>query len=169
MTHVSWANVGGGSPAINLYDSVETNGGTGYLTDTNIAAQQCLAYAHGSSPYDVYFTGPGAAIAKITTNTVFTFPASYFTNASTRHFLFEGAGIGSGQLVLTISDNHSNTICQTGTWLDLHDIKDFYEQADATNVTSELPPSSLVSQYRVNHITTAAPDETKQPVPIVVG
>jgi hypothetical protein len=40
----------------------------------------------------------------------------------------QGAGIGSGQLVLTISQN-GNVIAQTGVWLDLHDIKDFYEQA----------------------------------------
>jgi hypothetical protein len=121
-----------GSPAINLYDSVETNGGTGYLTDTNIAAQKCLAYAHGTSPYNVYYTGPGAPIAKITPSLSFTFPASYFTNSGNKYFLFEGAGIGSGELLLTISQN-GNTIAQTGIWLDLHDIKDFYERMTITN------------------------------------
>jgi hypothetical protein len=125
---------GSGSPAINLYDSVETNGGTGYLTDTNIAFQQCLAYAHGSSPYNVYYTGPGAPIAKITPAAPFTFPASYFTNSGNKYFLFEGACTnGSGELVLTISQN-GNTIAQTGVWLDLHDIKDFYERAVITNI-----------------------------------
>ena len=160
---------GSGSPAINLYDSVETNGGTGYLTDTNIAFQQCLAYAHGTSPYNVYYTGPGAPIAKITPAAPFTFPASYFTNSGNKYFLFEGACTnGSGELVLTISQN-GNTIAQTGVWLDLHDIKDFYEQALATNVTSGLPPSSLVSQCRIDHATVAAPDETKQIIVFVHG
>ena len=124
-----------GSPAINLYDSVETNGGIGYLTDTNIAYQQCLAYAHGSSPYGIYFTGPGAAIAQITPAAPFTFPTTYFTNGGNTYFLFEGAGIGSGQLTLTISQN-GNWIAQTSAYLDLHDIKDFYEQAVITNNTS---------------------------------
>ena len=36
--------------------------------------------------------------------------------------------IGSGELVLTIAQN-GNTIAQTGVWLDLHDLKDFFEQA----------------------------------------
>jgi hypothetical protein len=122
-----------GNPAINLYDSVETNGGTGYLTDTNIAAQQCLAYAHGTSPYNVYYTGPGAPIAKITPSSSFTFPASYFTNSGNKYFLFEGACTnGSGELLLTIFQN-GNTIAQTGVWLDLHDVKDFYERAKITN------------------------------------
>lgn len=123
-----------GSPAINLYDSVETNGGIGYLTDTNIAFQQCLAYAHGSSPYNIYYTGPGAPIAKITPSSSFTFPASYFTNSENKYFLFEGACTnGSGELLLTISQN-GNAIAQTGVWLDLHDIKDFYERAVITNI-----------------------------------
>ena len=33
---LSWANVSSGNPAINLLRAVETNGGTLYLTDTNI-------------------------------------------------------------------------------------------------------------------------------------
>ena len=49
--------------------------------------------------------------------------------------LFEGAGIGSGELTLTISQN-GNVIAQTGVWLDLHDIKDFYERAAIADNTS---------------------------------
>ena len=124
-----------GSPAINLYDSVETNGGIGYLTNTNIAAQQCLAYAHGTSPYNVYYTGPGAPIANVTSESSFTFPANYLTNSGNDYFLFEGAGIGKGQLLLTITQN-GNFVAQTGVWLDLHNIKDFYERAVITNNTS---------------------------------
>ena len=52
--------------------------------------------------------------------------------------LFEGAGIGSGELTLTISQN-GNVLAQTGVWLDLHDIKDFYEQAVVTNDISGPP------------------------------
>jgi len=81
-----------------------------------------------------YYTGPGAPIAKITPAAPFTFPASYFTNSGNKYFLFEGACTnGSGELVLTISQN-GNTIAQTGVWLDLHDIKDFYERAVITNI-----------------------------------
>jgi hypothetical protein len=149
-----------GSPAINLYDSVETNGGTGYLTDTNIAFQQCLAYAHGSSPYNVYYTGPGAPIAKITPSSSFTFPASYFTNSGNKYFLFEGACTnGSGELMMTISQN-GNVIAQTGVWLDLHDVKDFYEQAVITNNTSGSISNWTSGIEMVKPATSALGDDT---------
>ena len=70
--------------------------------------------------------------------------------------------------MLTISQS-GNTIAQTGVWLDLHDIKDLYEQALATNITSGLPPSSLVSQCRIDHATVAVPNETKQIIVFVHG
>ena len=37
---LSWANVSSGSPTINLFNTVETNGGIGYLTNSAIAAAQ---------------------------------------------------------------------------------------------------------------------------------
>jgi hypothetical protein len=128
---LSWQNIYG-NPGINLYNSVETNGGIGYLTETNIAAQQSAFTNIAGSGYGYYRVGPGVAIAEITNGTTFTFPASYFTNGSNKYFLFEGAGIGEGELTLTISQN-GNTIAQTGVWLDLHDIKDFYERAVIAN------------------------------------
>jgi hypothetical protein len=164
---LNWQSASG-NPAINLYNSVETNGGTGYLTDTNIAAQQSALTFSGGSPYSYQVTGMGAAIAQVANGTTFTFPASYFTNSANKYFLFEGAGIGSGQLTLTISKN-GNYIAQTGVWLDLHDVKDFYELARATNVTSGLPPSSLVSQVQVIRPVPAAQDESKQIVVFVHG
>jgi hypothetical protein len=53
--------------------------------------------------------------------------------------------------------------------LDLHDVKDLYEQASAYNVTSGLPPSDLVSQLRVDHETSPTDDETKQIIIFVHG
>jgi Alpha/beta hydrolase of unknown function (DUF900) len=111
------------NPAINVYLSCETNGGTGYLTDTNIAAQQV---ANG---YEVN-------LGTVSNNCQCTIPSLLFAFGGTQHFLFEGAGIGSGQLTLTISRN-GNVIAQTGVWLDLHDIKDFYERAAITNIYNE--------------------------------
>ena len=125
---LSWSNVIG-SPAINLYNSVETNGGIGYLSNTNMAASQCLAQNVSTAYGNVDFVGPDIAIASISSSSGFTFPANSFTNAGNQYFLFEGAGIGSGELVMTISDQDSNVVAQTGMWLDLHDIKDFYERA----------------------------------------
>jgi hypothetical protein len=131
---LSWANVSSGNPGINLYSSIETNGGIGYLTDTNIAALQSVVtnIATGYGSYPVY-SGPGATIAKITNGATFTFPANYFTSNANKYFLFEGAGIGTGELMLTITDANGNQIAQTGVWLDLHDVEDFFEQAVITN------------------------------------
>ena len=131
---LSWANVAG-NPAINLYTSVETNGGIGYLTDTNIAAEQCQVDLGGSFP-DVTLFGPSFAIAtNLSSDSAYTFPEDYFTNGANQYFLFEGAGIGEGELKMTVYQN-SNVIAQTGVWLDLRDIQDFYEQAYITNNTS---------------------------------
>jgi predicted esterase len=82
--------------------------------------------------------------------------------------LFEGAGIGTGELVVTISQG-TNILAQTSTWLDLHDIKDFYEQALATNVISGVPPSTLISQFKTIKTVATTTDETKQIIVFVHG
>jgi hypothetical protein len=148
-----------GNPAVNLYWSCETNGGIGYLTDTNIAAQQAFTDSAGDF---------GMSIGTVSNNCSCDLAEIAFAFGGTQHLLFEGAGIGLGQLTLTISQN-SNVVAQTSVWLDLHDIKDFYEQAHATNVTSGLPPSSLISQCKIDHTTTKADGETGQVIIFVHG
>ena len=152
-----------GNPAINLYMSSDSAGGTGYLTDTNVAAEQARTYA---SPNPTW----GVALATINAQQSYTLPSNFFdyNYPYFSRFLFEGAGIGLGQLTMTITQN-GNTIAQASAWLDFHDIKDLYEQAHATNVTSGLPPSSLISQLVVDHATVAASDETKQAIVFVHG
>lgn len=145
---LSWQNTVG-NPAINLYGSCETNGGVGYLSDTNIAALQIL---------ESY----GQSIGTVSTNAAYVFPNTTFVFGGTQYLLFEGAGVGSGQLVLTIWQG-TNILAQTSQWINLHDVTDFFEQAYATNVTSGKPPSSLMSDFSVIH-TAKSPllNETKQ-------
>jgi len=145
---LSWANVGSGSPAINLVNALETNGEALYLTDTNIA----LRYASGSLGIG---GTEGMKYPTIATNSPLTLPANLFTNAGNKYFLFEGAGIGSGELMLTISDSSSNVICQTGLWLDLHDVRDFYERAVIKDNTSGTK-SSWTSSVEVVQPATAS-------------
>jgi hypothetical protein len=128
---LSWANVSSGSPTINLFNAVETNGGIGYLTNLDIATAQI------SGNNNWVLGGPGRKIATISPSQSFTFQASYFTNAGNKYFLFDGAITnGAGELLLTVVDSNSNAVVQTGVWLDLHDVKDFYERAVITNNTS---------------------------------
>jgi hypothetical protein len=110
-------NAVSGSPAINLYYA-ETNGGTLYLTDTNTAQSLVNEGTLGTiSPSSPYVFAPD------------------FFDGTNKCLMFEGAGIGEGQFTLTIFQG-SNMIAQTSTYIDLHDIKDFYERAVIADNTS---------------------------------
>ncbi|MGA3283354.1 MAG: alpha/beta hydrolase [Verrucomicrobiota bacterium] len=122
LVNLTWQNVSSGSPSINIYRACETNGGIGYLTNSATAAIQTTNAAYGTTLYG----------GTVTNGSTFWFPLNEFTNAGDHHYLFEGAGAGSGELVMTITQN-GNTIAQASAWLDLHDIKDFYERAVITN------------------------------------
>jgi hypothetical protein len=152
-----WANVTSGNPSIKLFNSVETNGGVGYLTVTNIASAQ-LNPANNSV----------ISIGTVATGATFTFPANFFTNSATKYLLFEGAGIGSGELVMTIGQG-TNVLVETSVFMDLHQVEDFYERGIATNVTSGLPPSNLTSQHQLLATTSELPDEAKQIIVHVHG
>ena len=110
-----------GNPAINLVNAIETNGGTLYLADNNVGAAQGAGYTYANLKYPTI--SPTAPL---------TLPVNLFTNAGNKYLLFEGAGTGSGELVLTIWQG-TNVLAQTSAWLDLHDVKDFYERAVITN------------------------------------
>ena len=122
-----------GTPAINLY-AVESNGGIGYLTDTNVA--QSLV---GQSK-----------LQTISPTSTYIFPSSYF-DGTNKYFLFQGAGIGEGEFVLTIYQS-TNIVAQTSAYIDLHDIRDLYEQTVVTNVIQtwpEMVQQSATSGFRV--------------------
>jgi hypothetical protein len=158
---LSWQNVIG-NPAVNLFRSVETNGGIGYLTDTNVAAEQ--------TDFELP-NGAGLVFAQVQSGTTFTFPANFFTNNANKYFLFEGAGIGSGELTLTVWQG-TNAIAQTGVWVDLHDIKDFYEQAHIAGVSTTFPAmvnTTNTSSFVSDHEVSPSTDETKQLVVFVHG
>jgi hypothetical protein len=113
--------------SINLYAAYETNGGTGYLTDTNIAAAQI-----GS--------GYGNMLAHIGDGTYpyYTLPVDNNGQPLLTRFLFEGVNPSAGNLALTISQN-GQTIAQAFVYLNLQDIKNLYEQAEVTNVIQTWP------------------------------
>src|SRR5208282_5069028 len=142
-----------GSPAINLY-LAETNGGTLYLTDTNVAQSLVRETMLGT----------------ISTNSGIIFPANFF-DGSNKYFLFEGAGIGEGQFTLTIYQG-TNAIAQTSTYIDLHDIEDLYEQAHVANVNNNFPvPANSVSAstFQVDHYLQPISTGTKQLVVFIHG
>ena len=126
---------------INLYPAYEADGGTRYLTDTNVAAAQ-ISGAYGTQLAQMGFTAFGQG---------YTLPVDGFGNPSFTHFLFEGASPGPGNLLLTISQN-GQVIIQTSVYMELHDIKDLYEQAEISNVTNTWPAmvqQPATSSFRV--------------------
>ena len=142
-----------GSPAINLY-TAETNGSTLYLTSTNVA--QSLVNE--------------TKLGTISSSSTYTFPNNFF-NGSNKCFLFEGAGIGEGQFTLTIYKN-GNIIAQTSAFIDLHDIKDLYEQAHIANVLTTFPNmvnTTNASTFVSDHALADNSDETKQFIVFVHG
>jgi hypothetical protein len=121
-----------GSPAINLYASYDTNGGTSYLSDTNAAAAQFTQVYLGTQLEFDY----SQQLATINANQSYTLPVYSDGTPEYTHFLFEGAGIGTGQLTLTVSQatsQGSNVLAQSSEYIDLHDIKDLYERTIITN------------------------------------
>ena len=125
---LNWANVSG-SPAINLLRSVEPDGGTRYLTDANIVGTTNIVWQQ----IDGFI---GGHKYNVPTTSTLTLPNAWFTNADNKYLLFEGAGVGSGELVLTISQNGTNVLARTSAWLDLRDVRDLYERVVVTNTTT---------------------------------
>jgi hypothetical protein len=117
-----------GSPAINLYRSFDTNGSASYLSNTNAAAAQFTQWYLG----DQLIFDFAQKLGTINSSQTYNLPVSTDGTPDYTHFLFEGAGIGEGQLTMTISQN-GNTLAQSSVWLDLHDVKDFYERTVITN------------------------------------
>lgn len=141
-----------GSPAINLYFA-ETNGGTGYLTDTNVASGLVDEPAIGT-------VSPGNSVL---------LPLSWLLNGPNQHFMFEGAGIGEGQFILTIYQG-PNVIAQTSTFIDLHEVQDFYEQPRASDVSPADPPTTNTGAFTFDSYETVEdPLETSNLVIYVHG
>jgi hypothetical protein len=117
-----------GNPAVNLYRAYDTNGGIGYLTDTNAAAAQFTQqFVNGQLIFDY-----AQRLAPISSSQSYTLPVNSDGTPQFTRFLFEGSGIGIGELALTIHQG-TNVIAQTSTWLDMRNVKDFYERMVVTN------------------------------------
>jgi hypothetical protein len=130
-----WANIRRGTPAIKLFQSIEADGGTHYLSDLGSAAVQAAVDNYAVPTNAPYYMHPAASIGGVTPGQPYTFSDNFFTNGANKYLLFEGSGVGEGELVLTISSG-SRVLGRASTWLDLHDVRDFYERVVITNNTA---------------------------------
>ena len=121
---------------VNLYPAYESDGGTRYLTDTNIAAMQI------GSPY-------GTNIAQLASYWYwlpdYTLPVDNNGKPLITHFLFEGAGepgwsdgTGGDYPMLTIWQN-GEVVAQTTAYVNFSHARDLYERATVTNVIQTWP------------------------------
>jgi hypothetical protein len=137
-----------GSPAVNLYVSADAAGSDSYLKNDQAAYTQVtdFTYSHAIAFNPTQPTlGPDGYPANqtVTTTGTFVFPLNLLQAQLQRspvlHLLFEGAGVGTGQLVIVLLDKDGNQIGEgPGVWFDLMNIKSMYQRAKATadNTTS---------------------------------
>lgn len=157
-----------GSPAINLYRAYDPEGGTGYLTDTNNANQQFTRQEfQGQVVFDY-----AQALAQVRPGQSYTLPVNV-TDGQPQftRLLFEGAGQGTGQLVLTIAQG-TNILAQTSAWIELRDVKDLYEQAVVENVVQDWPDMverEVSSTFRVLHSPALDPSQSVEVAVFVHG
>jgi len=91
-----------------------------------------------------------------------------FLDGNRKHFLFEGADLGSGELVLTVSRTNGSAttiIAQTSERLDLRDIRELYEQAAVIDVIQKWPAmvqQPTNSNFAVGSYATASIGDAKQ-------
>lgn len=128
LVGLRWKSVVG-TPAINLYASVEADGGTRYLTDETFASLQIGTNYASSGLRPV----PNAdnAVVSVDARSTYYFPRSFWSvltaGASRRYLLFEGESAGSGQLVTVLKDANGRETEGAGVWLDIRPITAMYE------------------------------------------
>ncbi len=105
-----------GNPTIDLFAAADADGGMGYLTNETIASQQTNITM---CPY-IGRLGPGGNI-QLNAST-------FSSNWAGDHYIWCGAGYGSGLLLLTIMDAGSNVLAQSWQSIQIVDIKQIYER-----------------------------------------
>jgi len=111
---LSW-RVTSGRPAIKLYKSIEPDGGTAYLTDATTSHD----ILNGLFRFSNVTVSPEQELV---------LPEAMFNDPSPLHFIFEGAGVGKGELVWTLRQN-GQVLASSSTHIELLDVQDMFERA----------------------------------------
>jgi pimeloyl-ACP methyl ester carboxylesterase len=150
---LSWGDLGNpnvSNPTIDLFASVESNGGTGYLTNSELASIQVQQSQSQNGSAYIGRLGPGQSLQ---------LNAKQFGGWAGNHYIWCGASNGTGGLVLTVSDANSNVLAQATTYIQIVDIKQMYERwtvgdqlknapnTNAIPATEDLPLGTPAFQY----------------------
>jgi len=154
-----------GNPAIRIFAAVETNGGTLYLTDTNIAQAQITA------PFGTNIVGQNGQ-QTVTIAAPFLFNTNFWSNCVTNpvtYLLFDGVSSGNGKLVPVIYKNDGVTKLAEGRplFLSLNEITDMYERWTVGEGNGGAPASTPAVFNNFQY--TAASPEANQYILFVHG
>jgi len=124
-----WKNTTG-TPSINIFEHIESDGGTQYLTNSTVATQQAPATILRTTVMT-----KDNQYRRITAGTPYIVHPSFWSNLSeqnpNRYLLFEGCTEGKGQLAITLHKPDGTEIGEgPGVWLELMDIKKMYVRSD---------------------------------------
>jgi len=159
---LSWGdmtNPNTNNPTIDLFTSVETDGGIGYLTNSDLASIQVQQSQLQLNNAYVGRLGPGQSI-----------PLSSFDNDGNpiwlgNHYIWCGVSNGIGGLTLTIWDANSSILAQTTQYIQIKDIKQMYERWTVGDTPSKAPSSvatNAMNDLAVNSMTTPFNYEASQ-------
>ena len=122
---LKWKNTTG-SPSIKVWRNLSPDGGMDYLSDETYPP---VAQQHLSLTNPGHVQGSGAYIIP----TQFWQDVGLSAANPTGFFLFEGAGEGKGELVMTIHSSSGAEIGEaSGVWLHLVDVRKMFERAKGT-------------------------------------
>ena len=136
---LEWRNTGGTTPAIQVYPAVEPDGGLGYLQNEAIANQQSLPNA--TLPYYTWALADTSLTRRtVRAGTRFVFQRSVWSTQPKRlNLIFEGAASGRGELVALLLRNGQVVSASQPLHLQLRDIKQMYQRAQAGPIDGFLP------------------------------
>jgi hypothetical protein len=147
------------SPSIKLFQAVESDGGSSYLTDSTIAAAQVTGnFANAIQDASGIAGGPNHTIVMPPTSGSrdydFVLPQTLVANLTSSnspvHLLFEGCTRGQGELTIVILRNNNDGTFTSigqgpGVYIDLKDIKELYERwtvGDGDGLSASAYPGS---------------------------
>jgi hypothetical protein len=136
------------SPSINIFEAVETDGGTQYLADDGKALQQLVSGTAARS------TIPNIDNQNVQLNSAdaFIVHPSFWQALSAvnskKYLLFEGCDVGNGQLVLTFHKPDGTEIGEgSNVWMDVKNIKKMYQRAKAQPEDIAAPNGDVVGPF----------------------
>ncbi len=148
-----------GSPAVNLYVSADGTGSDSYLKSDTAASAQI---GNPSYEHAITFTNNQQTVSASGT---FIFPLALLQTELQRgpvlHLLFEGAGVGTGQLALVLLDKDGNPIGEgPGVWFDLKSIRSMYQRVKVTpHDPNGIQPPFLGDNFDANSSGTEPSDD----------